>query len=330
MPDFDPEAARWYESSRRGERPFSAPYEQSGLVLVCSIVGNDGLVTEVVEGEGEVRWMLINVGQHRRGTRELSVYGEHGRTDLPAATNPKKVAIQYLGHREDLQYYQRFMASEPFCVREVGDESAWTCLRRVENIAASPFRASKVAGAEVPPEANSVPGQSAVVQKKKLVAICYAHQDNEGEEQWVERLKTFLAPVESTISVQAWADTQIELGSHWEHELLASLESATAVICLVSPSFLASEFIRHREMPIVLRKHDEGALSVLPIILKPCLVSSSPYKFPDPDTGPGELTLDFFQGEGNSKPLSGLSEHEQDESLNRVATRIRELLESPE
>lgn len=101
---------------------------------------------------------------------------------------------------------------------------------------------------------------------RNQVFICYSHVDSE----WLGRLKTHLKPFERDSVIQVWDDTRIATGDDWLSAIEAALESTKVAVLLVSPDFLASDFIAKKEIPHLLEAaRSEGAI-IMPIILKPC------------------------------------------------------------
>ncbi|MBZ5620424.1 MAG: toll/interleukin-1 receptor domain-containing protein [Acidobacteriia bacterium] len=83
--------------------------------------------------------------------------------------------------------------------------------------------------------------------------LSYAH----GDRADVERFRTVLEPLLKTSSkfqFGGWSDHQILPGEHWRAEIEQALGSARFGLLLVSPGFLASEFITKEELPPLLAK----------------------------------------------------------------------------
>ncbi|MCZ6595613.1 MAG: toll/interleukin-1 receptor domain-containing protein [Bacteroidetes bacterium] len=173
------------------------------------------------------------------------------------------------------------------------------------------------------------------------VFVSYASYDNKSdnvEERWLDRLMQFMKPLELEGKISSWADTELSAGSNWRREIKLSIEKAKVAILLVSPAFLASEFIRSEELPRLLRNSDpdidpndisdmaEGML-ILPILLRPCLISHTKFEILD---GPSELRyscLGDFQYVPKSSAMNGLSQYEQDKQFEEIALRIIDALE---
>jgi hypothetical protein len=161
------------------------------------------------------------------------------------------------------------------------------------------------------------------------VFISYAHEDNESPDpgkQWLNRLLQHLKPLVFQKQVKAWSDTAIKPGERWQEAINKQLQNAKVAVLLVSPAFMASEFIRHSELPVLLKKAEENGVTVLPIILRRSSFTTTTFKYPDPADGPEELSLSAFQSANPpNKPLNAMNEDEQDEVLVSIAERIREL-----
>lgn len=161
------------------------------------------------------------------------------------------------------------------------------------------------------------------------VFISYAHEDNENPDpskRWLNRLLQQLQPLVFQKQVAAWSDTAIETGERWQESISRQLQNAKVAVLLVSPAFLASSYIRNSELPALLKNAQDRGVTVLPIIVRRCLFTTTTFKYPDPVRGPEELSLSIFQAANSpDKPLNAMPEHEQDEVLVSIAERILRL-----
>ena|SRR5947209_8607348 len=78
--------------------------------------------------------------------------------------------------------------------------------------------------------------------------ISYSHQD----QSYLAELQQHLALFQCRGWVDTWADTQIQPGQDWFAQIQHALATAKVAIFLVSPAFLASEFIARHELPPLL------------------------------------------------------------------------------
>lgn len=98
----------------------------------------------------------------------------------------------------------------------------------------------------------------------------------------------------------------------------------------MSPAFLASEFIRNSELPVLLQAAKERGVTIIPVILRPCLFKETSFRYPDPKTGPQTLSLASLQAPGSpEQALNELSEGAQDTVLLGVARRLLALVRGP-
>jgi hypothetical protein len=78
-----------------------------------------------------------------------------------------------------------------------------------------------------------------------------------------------IAGLERRGFVEVWSDSKIKVGASWEAEIEAALTSAKVAVLLISPGFLASDFIWEKEMPRIIAHREQG-MDVLPLIVRPC------------------------------------------------------------
>ena len=68
----------------------------------------------------------------------------------------------------------------------------------------------------------------------------------------------------------------IGAGEEWREAIRTQLGRADVILLLVSPDFLASDFIFDEELATALKRHERGSARVVPIILRPCAWQRSP------------------------------------------------------
>ena len=105
--------------------------------------------------------------------------------------------------------------------------------------------------------------------------MSYSHKD----ESYRQRLETSLAQLERDKLISTWYDREILPGGTWDREINENLDSAAIILLLVSPDFLASEYINSYELSRALERQRSGSAIVVPIILRPSdLKKDSPLK----------------------------------------------------
>jgi chemotaxis protein histidine kinase CheA len=136
--------------------------------------------------------------------------------------------------------------------------------------------------------------------------ISYSRADRE----WVDRLKTMLAPLVRGDDFRLWDDSQIPPGARWQEEIARALTTARVAVLLVSADFLHSDYVNNKELPPLLRAAQEEGLVLLWVCVRHCLVEDTPIHAFQAAIDPG-------------RPLAALAPWEQDEALAKVAKAIK-------
>jgi hypothetical protein len=108
--------------------------------------------------------------------------------------------------------------------------------------------------------------------QRPVLFISYSRKDR----AFLERLWIHLRPLEVHYRLQRWDDSRIEPGDIWMDEIQKALEIASVALLLVSPDFLASEFINREELPPLFEAAKEKGLKVLWVPLVPCSLKRFP------------------------------------------------------
>lgn len=104
------------------------------------------------------------------------------------------------------------------------------------------------------------------------VFISYSHDD----EKWLARLRTALHLVVREQPRAVWWDGLIKPGQEWREEIRRAVEAAQVGVLLVSPGFLASEFILDHELPVILDGAQSRGVEVLWTLVRNCSWNRSP------------------------------------------------------
>ncbi|WP_146201360.1 COR domain-containing protein [Leucothrix arctica] len=102
--------------------------------------------------------------------------------------------------------------------------------------------------------------------------ISYSHEDKEH----LKELRKALSPLERLNKLEIWDDRSIDGGDDWESEIFQKLRDSDIVLCLVSASFVKSDFCHERELEQALKDHQSGKQIVVPIQLRECNWDSLP------------------------------------------------------
>jgi serine/threonine protein kinase len=141
------------------------------------------------------------------------------------------------------------------------------------------------------------------------VLISYSREDA----HWLEVFHKMLKPYVRRGEFNVWADTRIHPSADWQAEIEKAIEHSKAVLLLVSPNFLASDFIAEIELPAILKRVKNGGLTLLWVPLSCC-----PYRGTD---------IERFQAIHDPKqPLEGLSLPERNFALTEICEKIKAAL----
>ena len=115
-------------------------------------------------------------------------------------------------------------------------------------------------------------------EKQSRIFICASHTDAPS----VAKLRKHLTALGVTSPV--WAAQNIEPGQKWRQEIAAALAAAKVAVLLITPQFLASEFIATHELPVLLTAAHEGHVALLSVLIRPSVFADTPLAaFPSVD-----------------------------------------------
>jgi tetratricopeptide (TPR) repeat protein len=103
------------------------------------------------------------------------------------------------------------------------------------------------------------------------VFISYAHEDEVLRDKFVRAL----SQLQRDGLIEGWDDRGIAPGAEWAGVIDERLKSAEIVVLLVSNDFLASDYCNQIELETALKRHEDRAARVVPVILRPCDWESS-------------------------------------------------------
>ncbi|MEI7730999.1 MAG: toll/interleukin-1 receptor domain-containing protein [Verrucomicrobiota bacterium] len=97
------------------------------------------------------------------------------------------------------------------------------------------------------------------VLQRDHVFISYSHKDT----KFLDQLLIHLKPLERAGKLTKWSDKQIASGSDWFAEIQESIAYTKVAVLLVSPNFLASDFIHEHEFGPLLLQAEKGGVRIL-------------------------------------------------------------------
>jgi hypothetical protein len=136
------------------------------------------------------------------------------------------------------------------------------------------------------------------------IFVSYSHADRD----WVDCLRTHLAPYVRGERLNLWDDTKISPGSNWAAEIDRALDEARVAVLLVSPNFLASDFVANVELPAILRRAGSD-LTILWIPIRASAYDVTPLK-------------NFQAAYDPHHPLATLPRAKQDQAMVAISKHI--------
>lgn len=107
---------------------------------------------------------------------------------------------------------------------------------------------------------------------RSTLFVSYSHQDQD----WFELLKTHLRPLKRSGTLEIWDDRKIRPGSNWREEIRKAIEACKVAVLLITPDFLASDFIAENELPPLLEAAQTDGVEIFPLLVSYSLFTDSP------------------------------------------------------
>ncbi|HYU33956.1 MAG TPA: toll/interleukin-1 receptor domain-containing protein [Thermoanaerobaculia bacterium] len=136
--------------------------------------------------------------------------------------------------------------------------------------------------------------------------MSYSHDD----EKFLKEILKHLKPFSRSGSVTHWTDQQIPSGAKWFEEIQAALGRTKVAVFLVSPDFLASDFIHDHELGPLLKRAEAGGVKILWIPLRPSAYTETPLN-------------DYQAAFPPDRPLAQMSKADRDEAWVQICGEIK-------
>ena len=143
------------------------------------------------------------------------------------------------------------------------------------------------------------------------VFISYAHEDD----IYRKELEKHLSMLKRNNHIDTWTDREIVAGQNWGNQISNELEEAKVILLLISADFLFSDYCFDIEMKRAIERHNDKQAVVIPIILRHCDWSDTPFS-----------KIQVLPA--NAKPVKDW--HDQDEAFLSIVDGIKSFLNSLE
>lgn len=97
--------------------------------------------------------------------------------------------------------------------------------------------------------------------------LSYAHDDASE----FRAFRTHLAALKRGFGLALWTDHRITAGTQWESAIAEAIAKAQVFVLLLSPSFIASDYVFEKELPAIIDRRKSAAALVLPVLVKRCM-----------------------------------------------------------
>ena len=105
------------------------------------------------------------------------------------------------------------------------------------------------------------------------VFTSYSHNDEDLWDQFAKHMKA----LQREGIIKTWYDREIQAGKEWAQEIDSNLQRARIILLLVSADFIASDYCYDIEVSQAMELHESGRSKVIPIILRPCNWTKTPF-----------------------------------------------------
>lgn len=96
--------------------------------------------------------------------------------------------------------------------------------------------------------------------------LSYSHEDH----RLFAGFRPHLAALKRGFGLDIWTDHRIEAGTFWNASIEAAIKQAQVFVLLISPDFIASDYVNDSEIPAISEQRRSTGALVLPVVLKRC------------------------------------------------------------
>jgi hypothetical protein len=96
--------------------------------------------------------------------------------------------------------------------------------------------------------------------------LSYSHEDH----RLFTGFRPHLTALKRGFGLDLWTDHSIEVGTLWNARIEAAIKAAQVFVLLISPDFIASDYVIDNEIPAIREQRRSTGALVLPVVLKRC------------------------------------------------------------
>ena len=149
------------------------------------------------------------------------------------------------------------------------------------------------------------------MEKKHSIFISYSHKDVE----WLEEVKVHIKPLERFYGIEEWDDQKLRTSDKWREKISNALNDATIAVLLISPYFVASDFIVNNELQPLLENAEKKGVKIMPVMVSPC------------ETIEESGLLDYQAPNGPDRTLVEMNEGEVHRTLSKLVKDIKSIID---
>lgn len=122
---------------------------------------------------------------------------------------------------------------------------------------------------QVVPDLNKLINETSKVGYKKInIFLSYAHIDNDIKNLFQH---PYLKAIQNHYREQiyVWSDDDIEAATDWDFAITSAITNADIFIPFITNGYMASEYIKSKELPVAIKRQEIGKLIIVPIYIEP-------------------------------------------------------------
>jgi hypothetical protein len=206
-----------------------------------------------------------------RALASAGAKGEAGRAELLALANlTRQFTPQLQSHPELIEYAKNISQA----LRQPRlDEKAIQRQRLDQPAVVAGRTLAAPASLREPAPKTSAPLTTQAPATPVKVFCSYSYRD----ESLVDELFLHLSVLRRQGVIEGWHDRKIVAGEDWEGAIDSALNDAQLILLLISPDYLASDYIYDVEMKRAVERQAAGEAVVIPIILRDCYWRDAPF-----------------------------------------------------